>query len=248
MRPTADLDAVLALIDAGLNDCEIARRTGIPRSTIRDWRHGRGCGPFRTFRSDHDHDFSALPASEYAYLLGIYLGDGCISRHPRTWALRIFTDARYPLIIDECSRAMETLMPGKRAHRWLRRDSACVAIAMYSNHWPCLLPQHGPGRKHLRTIELEMWQKRLVDHAHESLLRGLIHSDGCRCVAVERKREYVRFAPRYLFSNRSEDIKRIFCSSLNALEIPWTRPSDKTIAVYRKAAVARMDEFIGPKE
>jgi hypothetical protein len=28
----------LALVDQRFNDCEIARRTGIPRSTVRDWR------------------------------------------------------------------------------------------------------------------------------------------------------------------------------------------------------------------
>src|SRR3954470_12049401 len=30
--------AALALIAAGINDCEIARRLGLPRTTIRDWR------------------------------------------------------------------------------------------------------------------------------------------------------------------------------------------------------------------
>ncbi|MEA2002014.1 MAG: hypothetical protein U9N84_09055 [Actinomycetota bacterium] len=74
-------------------------------------------------------------------------------------------------------------------------------------------------------------------------MHGLIHSDGCRVVAPDRGNRSVR----YHFSNRSEDIKRIFCSSLDALEIPWTRPSDKDIAIYRKAAVERLDTFIGPK-
>lgn len=247
MRPTVQLKAALELIDAGVNDCEISRQTDIPRTTVRDWRHGRTVDRRLTGRRDHDHDFGVLPPNEYAYLLGVYLGDGCISRHRRTLRLRVVMDVRYPVILAECARAMEAVMAGKRAYRMLRRDSACVEISMCSNHWPCLFPQHGSGRKHLRPIELEPWQEAIVATSHEYLLRGLIHSDGCRCVAVERKGPYVRRAPRYLFSNRSEDIKRIFCSSLDALEIPWTRPSDKTIAVYRKAAVARMDEFIGPK-
>ena len=74
-------------------------------------------------------------------------------------------------------------------------------------------------------------------------LRGLIHSDGCRIVADDRGRQSVR----YLFSNRSEDIKRLYCESLDAVGIPWTRPCDRQIAVYRKDAAAQMDEFIGPK-
>ncbi len=52
---------------------------------------------------------------------------------------------------------------------------------------------------------------------------------------------------RYHFSNRSEDIKRIYCESLDALGIRWTRPSDAHIAVYRKASVAIMDRLVGQK-
>jgi hypothetical protein len=30
----------------------------------------------------------------------------------------------------------------------------CTEVASYSKHWICLFPQHGPGRKHDRRIEL----------------------------------------------------------------------------------------------
>ena len=42
------------------------------------------------------------------------------------------------------------------------------------------LPQHGAGRKHLRTIELEGWQREIVAQCPELFLRGLFNSDGCR--------------------------------------------------------------------
>src|SRR3712207_7199029 len=45
--------------------------------------------------------------------------------------------------------------------------------------------QHGPGRKHLRPIQLEDWQRELVRRHPASFLRGLFHSDGCR--AKDRK-------------------------------------------------------------
>jgi hypothetical protein len=244
MRPSSDVETALALIAAGLNDSEIARRTGIPRCTIRDWRYGRSQ---RLPRGGCAHDFESLPASQYAYLLGTYLGDGCVSAHPRTWVLRIFMDAKYPLIIRECSEAMEAIFPGKVARRHAHHTSTCVVISMYSNHWPCLLPQHGAGRKHLRPIKLVDWQQVLVRESHEPLLRGLIHSDGCRFVAHERKGGRVREAPRYVFSNLSDDIESIFCESCDALGIRWTRPNAKSVAIYRGDAVARMDEFIGPK-
>ena len=38
MHSPAVRDQALALVKSGLNDCEVARRTGISRTTIRDWR------------------------------------------------------------------------------------------------------------------------------------------------------------------------------------------------------------------
>jgi hypothetical protein len=43
-----------------------------------------------------------------------------------------------------------------------------------------LFPQHGPGRKHLRTIELEPWQRVIVTENPGDFARGLFHSDGYR--------------------------------------------------------------------
>jgi hypothetical protein len=94
-----------------------------------------------------------------------------------------------------------------------------------------------------RPIYLAPWQERLVRGNREELIRGLIHSDDCRVVANDRGVASVR----YHFDNLSEDIKRIYCTSLEALGIHWTRPSYKDIAVYRKADTAKLDEFIGPK-
>jgi hypothetical protein len=177
----------------------------------------------------------------YCYLLGLYLGDGCISRNGRVWRLRITLDAKYPGIIDRCREAIDILMPGQRAAT-LRRSDHCTEVSLYSKHWPCLLPQHGPGKKHLRPIRLEPRQEVLVKQATEEFVRGLIDSGGCRVVANDRGVRSVR----YHFSNRSEDILGLFSGALDALGIPWTRPNKHTIAVYRKAAVARLDEFVGP--
>ncbi len=57
----------------------------------------------------------------------------------------------------------------------------------------------------------------------------------------------MRHAPRYVFSNRSEDITALFCESCDALGIRWTRPDPNSVAIYRLKSVARMDEFVGPK-
>jgi hypothetical protein len=52
---------------------------------------------------------------------------------------------------------------------------------------------------------------------------------------------------RYHFPNRSDDIRNLFYAALDELSIPWTKPRWFEVAVYRRAAVARRDEFVGPK-
>jgi hypothetical protein len=244
MRSADEFEAVQHLFSDGLNDCAIARQTGIPRPTIQNWRrrpqirprllYAPGCGSL--------HDFLALPPAAYCYLLGLYLGDGCVSRCRRVWRLRVTLDAKYPEIIDRCCAAIDVLMPGQSASIE-PQPKGCVVVSLYSKHWPCLLPQHGPGKKHLRQIRLEPWQELPVKQATKDFIRGLIESDGCRVVANDRGVRSVR----YHFSNRSEDILGLFTGALDELAIPWTRSSRYVIAVYRKAAVARLDEFVGPK-
>jgi hypothetical protein len=248
-RSQEDYELVMTLIAEEKSDLAISRLTKIPRATVRDWRRGGRKDTLRFPLSnpgrvcEGGHDYSTLPPEPYCYLLGVYLGDGCISKSRRgVFRLRIVMDTQYPGIIEECVRAIEAVMAGQNAYVQDKR-SRCVEISMFSKHWPCMFPQHGPGRKHNRLIILDPWQEQMVDKANESFIRGLIHSDGCRVVANDRGVMSVR----YHFSNKSEDIKRLYCGALDALDIPWTRPSDRDIAVYRKAATARLDEFIGPK-
>jgi hypothetical protein len=242
MHSTKTVSLVLDLVRRGLNDCEVTRVTGVPRSTVRDWRIGKV--PTRTAGECEICAGRALdaPGVAYAYLLGMYLGDGCISRHPRAYRLRIILDRRYPGIVQECADALHAVRPGHRA--WIgKHGRGATEVSMYYSHWPCLFPQHGPGRKHQRTIELVQWQEEIVDRYRRALVRGLLHSDGCRVVANDRGLPSVR----YHFSNLSEGIHRIYTESLDALGVPWTQPSSREIAVYRKSATAFLDEFVGPK-
>ena len=107
MRSLEDFQAVLRLFELGLNDCAIARQTGIPRLTVRDWR----CRPRVRSRIASTsscvvaHDFSGLAAKPYSYLLCMHLGDGCISRCRRVWHLRVTLDKKYPGIIAGCCAA-----------------------------------------------------------------------------------------------------------------------------------------------
>jgi hypothetical protein len=50
-----------------------------------------------------------------------------------------------------------------------------------------------------------------------------------------------------VFANFSDDIKGIFCGACDTLDIHWTRPNLKDIAIYRLQSVMRLDKFVGPK-
>jgi hypothetical protein len=81
-----------------------------------------------------------------------------------------------------------------------RRKGSGDAVTRGSGAGPCLFPQHGPGRKHERRIELTPWQQELVDLDPRPLVRGLLHSDGCRVLNWVNGTPYPRY---HFFSNVS---------------------------------------------
>jgi hypothetical protein len=96
-------------------------------------------------------------------------------------------------------------------------------------------------------IALTPRQLRIVARRPDLLLRGLIHSDGCRFTNTVRHGEKTYEYPRYNLSNRSNDIKGIFCDGCDLLAIEWRVMTCWDISIARRASVARLDEFVGPK-
>ncbi|MFE7114865.1 transcriptional regulator [Streptomyces sp. NPDC057654] len=244
----------LALVGQGRSLNSVSRETGISRFALRSW-HTRIEPLPRVRPVDCPRcDGTALDEAAYSYLLGLYLGDGCISPQPRGGhQLRIACSDAWPGLIDACHSAILAVRPSLRAYSLQRKG--CVTVTSYGRHWPCLFPQHGPGRKHDRRIALEPWQRQIVDAHPWEFLRGLIHSDGCRItnwatrlVGGERKRyEY----PRYFFTNKSEDILGLCTDAFDKVGVEWkmTRRGGgpANVSVARRASVALMDQHIGPK-
>ncbi|MFJ3301671.1 transcriptional regulator [Streptomyces sp. NPDC086549] len=240
----------LALVAQGRSLNSVSWETGISRAAIRSWKDR--LEPLPRMAPPP----AGPPADEpaYAYLLGLYLGDGCISAHPRSgYYLRIVCADAWPGLLQQCRDAITKVRPGVGVYTLPREG--CATVTSYSRHWPSLFPQHGPGKKHERVIALEPWQQEIIDaHAWE-FIRGLIHSDGCRItnwttrmVAGERKRyEY----PRYFFTNVSDDIRRLYTDTLDKLGVEWTCCTRNgipfNISVAKKASVALLDAHVGPK-
>jgi hypothetical protein len=167
----------------------------------------------------------------------------------RRLRLRISCDLRYPEIVNEIATNMVAV---RGVHRvGFVKFEGCVEVSSSWKHWPCLFPQHGPGRKHERKIELVPWQLEIVSVHPKPLIRGLIHSDGNRHInEVPRQltsgiRRY-RYS-RYMFTNASTDILGIFKDSLDLLGMHWTQTTPRVIAVSRRGDVAFLDTFVGPK-
>jgi hypothetical protein len=125
-------------------------------------------------------------------------------------------------------------------------------VGLLQTDWPNLVPQHGPGRKHLRKIELVDWQREITHLFTREFIRGLIHSDGSRCInrfAVKLPSGRLgRYAyPRYFFTNYSADIRQIFCEHCELLGIRWTQSNPRNISISHRDSVALLDSFVGPK-
>ena len=185
----------------------------------------------------------------YAYLLGLYLGDGTLARAPRranVMRLEISCCDDYPQLLRECRGAIEAVLPGKPVG--VRRAIGCSVVSSYSRHWACLFPQHGPGRKHERRIVLADWQRAIALDEYPALLaRGLIHSDGCRSInrVVVRGKTYEYI--RYLFANHSLDIQAIFREACGRIGVEVRNNSAVSLSVAKRASVETLEEVVGPK-
>jgi hypothetical protein len=247
MYDVSTRNRALALVAQGRSLNSVSKQTGISRAAIRSWQDRLEPLP----RMAPPEPGPPAREGAYAYLLGLYLGDGCISAHPRGtgYYLRIACADAWPGLIELCREAITSVRPGIGVYTLQKQG--CTMVTSYYRHWPRLFPQHGPGKKHERPIVLEPWQQEIVDAHPWEFIRGLIHSDGCRItnwttrnVAGEPKRyEY----PRYFFTNVSGDVIRLFTETLDRLGVEWKQPNARNISIARKASVALLDAHVGPK-
>lgn len=237
------------MLTAGHSINAVARATGVPRSTVGYWRRR---GDSRRGVHDPSPDWRPPSPASYCYLLGLYLGDGTISRSgDRSFTLRLYLDAAYPAIVEGAAHATSAVMPSATTRLYDYVQGTMIVHATHPD-WGVAFPQHGPGKKHLRPIVLAGWQRDLCARHPRELLRGLIHSDGSRCLnrfstRLPSGRVATYEYPRYFFTNYSADIRAIFCHHCDLLGIRWTQSSFKDISVAHRKSVALLDAFVGPK-
>ncbi len=243
------------------NKSHIAKNLGIPRGTVIDCI--KKFGSLENFeeqlrqREELGLDNPVPNAMKnlewrkaYAYLLGLYLGDGCIDKiknKKRLYRLRIVQDKKYVGLIEECAKTMKVILPKNSV--FFVNAPGCVDIVILSIHLPQLFPQHAGGVKHKRKITFEDWQWAIIDEFPLEVFRGLYHSDGSRSQNIVKGKNYVR----YMFGNKSEDILELFTYVCDKIGLHWTMkiPTDsryvKAIYISTRADVAYLEEVIGAK-
>lgn len=244
-------ELVRGMLGTGLSDYEIARRSGVSRGTVQRWRKLEIPEPALEIPLEiRPESWTDDVIRIYSYLLGQYLGDGHINTNGRSFTLTITCDGKYPGIIESVVKAVETFSP-RSASTCPVKGSGAIRVCSCWKAWPLFFPQHGPGSKLDRKIELVDWQVAIVDEHPKAFLRGLIHSDGSRCMNTfkmmlkDGPKEYSY--PRYFFTNYSADIQAIFCRSCDRLGIRWSRSNWRNISISHRTSVALLDEFVGPK-
>lgn len=242
------------LLRDGTRNAEVSGKLSVPMGTVGKWkfidraRHPAHYEPARRtscFICEH----SAVAEQPYAYLLGLYLGDGYLIHRGKLSRFEIYCANAWPGLMDAAESAMRQVMPGASISRVPREG--CTAVTSRSKHWACTLPHHGPGMKHTRRISLLSWQQEIVAARSADFIRGLIHADGCRVTNWTRKTvrgEAKRYEyTRYLFVNESAEIRDLFTDALDRLNIAWTPNRRNCVSIARRDSVAHLDEFVGPK-
>lgn len=220
-------------LNEGISQRQIARDLNVDHATISYWIRNN----FQTSKKNSSstvNDIITLCqkySSHYAYILGSYLGDGHISKLPRTYRLRIFCNRKYQDIIDRNKHSLQTLFNTNKINILQQLHTQCDEVIVHNKHLDKFFPQHGVGKKHNRDIILLDWQEKIVGDNAEYFIKGLLDSDGCRYKQTNVDRMY------WQFTNKSLDIINIYIKILNNLNIdvfPTTKHTGITNVFTRK--------------
>ena len=54
--------------------------------------------------------------------------------------------------------------------------------------------------------------------------------------------------PRWFFSNRSDDIRGLFCEYCERLGIRWTQSNPRNISIAHRDSVAKLEAIVGANQ
>jgi DNA-binding transcriptional regulator WhiA len=123
-----------------------------------------------------------------AYITGVALGDGNLSRVNRAVRLRISCDLKYPNLINEVKEKLAIISPYNKINQRKVKGN-CVDIYCYSNDWEDTLGWK-VGSKLVQQVSTPNWifqrKKYIV-----ACLKGLLQTDGS--IYMDRGYKMVNF-------------------------------------------------------
>jgi len=190
----------------------------------------------------------------YSYILGFYLGDGCLGQTKKTSrskTLFLANQASFVNMNKYITDSLQLLFPNKKIKHYYRKGQDCVNIKVNAISLEELFP-HGQGTKHTRKIELKEWQEEICKQYPKEFIKGLMESDGCRFKPVKKYKYFI-----YQFTNASKDIHNILQKFCDLIQLSYTFrkkefKTQKRATIYltcfsKKETVLILDNFIGIK-
>lgn len=212
---------------------EIAKYLNLDRSTVRKY------SIFSRYPESISYNLNTIPTDKikyYAYLLGLYLGDGYINKTERTYRLRLALNSVHHLdVIERAKKRLGMIFPNNKIGIVNVTGSNCINLSVYSSSLVNLFPQHGVSFKHTRSINITDEQEKIIHEYKDYLLCGLHDSDGCKY--TDRGNEY------YQFTNISNDIISIYLNCLSKNDIKY-RLYPKNVRVRRKEDVEKIASIL----
>lgn len=173
---------------------------------------------------------------DLAELMGVVLGDGHLSKFPRTEELTIFSNANNPGFIKRYTLLLEKMFK-KKAYVAKTALGNCVRIRIYQKNIQKRLgvPFSPRGKK---VIKVPRWilgnKEYLVRY-----LRGLYEAEGSYCVHAPTS------TYKLFFSNRNESMMRNVFRLIKKLGFhPHRSQSNHAIQVSRREEVGRAIELL----
>ncbi len=207
-------EKIISLFESGYSDRKISMKLSIDRSTVKKYKNISSDNTPKTFSSIIDIDDNVKKF--YAYILGLYLGDGDISKYARTYRLRLyFHSINDRDVIERAVYSLSKLFPKNKISTYDQLHAKCTVVSVYNSAIPELFPQHGSGKKHSRCVSLTNSQINILDKkCSKFLLAGLHDSDGSFYLEANRE--------RFMFANTSIDIINLYKELLELYNIHYT--------------------------
>ncbi|MEX1064200.1 MAG: LAGLIDADG family homing endonuclease [Candidatus Paceibacterota bacterium] len=142
-----------------------------------------------------------------AYVIGLAVGDGNLSKLARATRLRITCDNKYPKLMNRVVASLRLLLPENKVGI-VKRPRNCTDVYVYSNHLEKLLGWKGDmGSKFKQNVSTPEWIFGSWRYKAK-YLKGLIETDG----SVYQDRGYPMVMITTIIRGLAEEIKSLIDS------------------------------------